>query len=214
MNTLKHDFIRFVVTRQILKFGQFTTKAGRASPYFFNAGLFHDGESLRKLAHFYAQTILNNTIEFDMLFGPAYKGIVLASSCAISLAEYGHNTFYAYNRKEPKDHGEGGKIVGYPLKGKILIIDDVITAGTSVRESIEIIKRAGAQPAGIVVALDRMERGITECSAIGEIEQQYNIKTISIITLDDILTYLSDSTKLKQNYIAVNEYRKEYGVIN
>ena len=195
-------------------FGEFKTKAGRVSPYFFNAGLFNDGASLRSLSQFYAQAILTSDVPFDMLFGPAYKGIPLAVGTAIALAEQGRNVPYSYNRKEAKDHGEGGSTVGAKLQGRVLIIDDVISAGTSVRESIELICSAGAQPCGVVIALDRMERGQGDLSAVQEVKNCYGIPVISIATLEDLLGYLQDEAEMVQNLLATQSYRDMYGVEN
>jgi orotate phosphoribosyltransferase len=214
MSNFRQDFIRFAVQQKVLCFGEFQTKAGRLSPYFFNAGLFNDGASLRNLSQFYAQAILASEVPFDMLFGPAYKGIPLAAGTAIALAEQGNNVPYCYNRKEAKDHGEGGTTVGAALHGRVLIIDDVISAGTSVRESIELIRAAGAQPCGVVIALDRMERGQSELSAAQEVQRNYGIPVVSIATLDDLLGYLHNETGMMQNVAAVQSYRDRYGVKN
>jgi len=214
MSNFRLDFIRFAVQQKVLCFGEFKTKAGRLSPYFFNAGLFNDGASLRNLSQFYAQAILASEVPFDMLFGPAYKGIPLAAGTAIALAEQGNNMPYCYNRKEAKDHGEGGTTVGAALHGRVLIIDDVISAGTSVRESIELIGAAGAQPCGVVIALDRMERGQGELSAAQEVQRNYGIPVVSIATLDDLLGYLHNETGMMQNVAAVQSYRDRYGVKN
>lgn len=214
MFNFRQDFIRFAVQQQVLRFGEFKTKAGRASPYFFNAGLFNDGASLRSLSQFYAQAILTSEVAFDMLFGPAYKGIPLAAGTAIALAEQGRNVPYCYNRKEAKDHGEGGTTVGAKLHGRVLIIDDVISAGTSVRASIELIRAAGAEPCGVVIALDRMERGQGELSAVQEVQNSYGIPVISIATLDDLLGYLQEETEMVQNLHATQSYRDKYGVKN
>ena len=212
MSDLRLDFIRFAVQQKVLCFGEFQTKAGRLSPYFFNAGLFNDGLSLKNLADFYAKTIIASNIKFDVLFGPAYKGIPLAAGTAMTLAELGHNVPYSYNRKEAKDHGEGGTTVGAKLQGRVLIIDDVISAGTSVRESIEIIRAAGAMPCGVVIALDRMERGQGELSAVQEVHQSYGIPVIAIATLDDLLGYLQSEGGMVQNLNATKSYRDQYGV--
>ena len=214
MFNFRQDFIRFAIQQKVLCFGEFQTKAGRLSPYFFNAGLFNDGASLRSLSQFYAQAILASQLPFDMLFGPAYKGIPLAAGTAIALSEQGVNVPYSYNRKEAKDHGEGGTIVGAGLKGRVLIIDDVISAGTSVRESIDLIRKAGAEPCAVVIALDRMERGTGKFSAVQEVKQTYNIPVISIATLDDLLDYLQDDEAMMQNLPAVRSYRERYGVNN
>ncbi len=212
MFNFRQDFIRFAVQQKVLCFGEFQTKAGRLSPYFFNAGLFNDGASLRNLSQFYAQAILAAELPFDMLFGPAYKGIPLAAGTAIALAEQGRNVPYCYNRKEAKDHGEGGTTVGAKLQGRVLIIDDVISAGTSVRESITLIRAAGAEPCGVVIALDRMERGTGALSAVQEVEQHYQLPVIAIATLDDLLNYLQSEAQMQQNLQATQSYRDQYGV--
>jgi orotate phosphoribosyltransferase len=212
MFNFRQDFIRFAVQQKVLCFGEFTTKAGRISPYFFNAGLFNDGAALRNLSQFYAQAILAAELPFDMLFGPAYKGIPLAAGTAIALAEQGRNVPYCYNRKEVKDHGEGGMTVGAKLQGRVLIIDDVISAGTSVRESIELIRAAGAEPCGVVIALDRMERGLGEFSAVQEVQKNYQIPVIAIATLDDLLGYLQGEDQMVQNLRATQAYRNQYGI--
>ena len=214
MSNFRQDFIRFAVQQKVLCFGEFKTKAGRLTPYFFNAGLFNDGTTLRNLSQFYAQAILASEVPFDMLFGPAYKGIPLAAGTAIALSEQGRNVPYCYNRKEAKDHGEGGTTVGAKLHGRVLIIDDVISAGTSVRESIELIHAAGAQPCGVVIALDRMERGQGELSATQEVQRNYGIPVVSIATLDDLLDYLHSETGMVQNLPAVQTYRDRYVVKN
>lgn len=206
------EFIAFACELGVLGFGEFKTKAGRLSPYFFNAGAFNDGAALARLCDFYAQRILASGIAFDVLFGPAYKGIPLAAGTAISLARLGRNTPYAYNRKEAKDHGEGGVLVGAPLKGRVLIIDDVISAGTSVRESVEIIRQAGATPAAVVIALDRQERGEGALSAVQEVEQTYGLPVISIARLNNLIDYLSDQPVLAHNLDTVRDYRLRYGV--
>jgi len=209
----RQEFIAFAIKKEVLRFGEFKTKAGRLSPYFFNAGLFNDGESLMKLGEFYAEAIQNSGIEFDMLFGPAYKGITLAASIAIAFARNGHNYPYAYNRKEAKDHGEGGVIVGSPLKGRVLIIDDVISAGTSVRESVELINANGAQACGVAIAIDRQEKGLGELSAVQEVIKTNQIPVCAITSLDDLLSYLKANQDLVQNLHAVEAYRQKYGVI-
>ena len=214
MFNFRQDFIRFAVAQNVLHFGEFQTKAGRLSPYFFNAGLFNDGASLRNLSQFYAQAILASELQFDMLFGPAYKGIPLVAGVAIALAEQGRNVPYCFNRKEAKDHGEGGLTVGAALRNRVLIVDDVISAGTSVRESIELIRAAGAKPCGVVIALDRMERGQGDFSAAQEVQRNYGIPVVSIATLDDLLGYLRDETDMVQNLAAVQSYRDRYGVRN
>lgn len=206
------DFIEFACQREVLRFGEFQTKSGRLSPYFFNAGLFDDGEALGKLCAFYARAILGAKLEFDVLFGPAYKGIPLAAGTAIALAQAGRNTPYCFNRKEAKDHGEGGQLVGAPLKGRVLIIDDVITAGTSVRESVDIIKAAGATPAGVVIALDRMECGSGDLSAVQEVQVHYGIPVVAVATLLDLINYLRSHPGLQVHLAAVKAYRQQYGI--
>ena len=212
MLDFKQAFIEFAIERNVLRFGEFITKAGRLSPYFFNAGLFNDGNSLYKLGQFYVKAILAAQLPFDMLFGPAYKGIPLVSAIAIALAETGHNHPFCFNRKEIKDHGEGGNIVGAPLTGRVLIVDDVITAGTSIQESVNLIRAAAATPCGVVVALDRMERGRHQASAIQEVEQAYGIPVISIINLDNITDYLETRSDMAHNLLAIKRYRAQYGV--
>jgi orotate phosphoribosyltransferase len=209
----RQEFIAFAIKKEVLRFGEFKTKAGRLSPYFFNAGLFNDGESLMKLGEFYAEAIDNSGIEFDMLFGPAYKGITLAASIAIAFAKNGRNIPYAYNRKEAKDHGEGGMIVGSPLQGRVLIIDDVISAGTSVRESVELISANGARACGVAIAIDRQEKGLGELSAVQEVVKTNQIPVCAIANLDDLLSYLKAHQNLVQNLHAVEAYRQKYGVI-
>lgn len=214
MSQFRQDFLKFALQQNVLKFGEFTTKAGRQSPYFFNAGLFNDGASTLQLARFYAQAIIESKVEFDMLFGPAYKGIILAATTAMILAEKGLNVPFAYNRKEAKDHGEGGILVGAPLQGRVLIIDDVISAGTSVRESVKLIEQAGATPAGITIALDRMEKGTGELSAVQEVQQQYGLPVIAIANLLDLFTMLEQThnTDLTQFIEPMKAYRACYGV--
>jgi orotate phosphoribosyltransferase len=206
------DFISFACAQGVLRFGEFTTKAGRLSPYFFNAGLFNDGASLGRLCDFYAQAIQASGIEFDVLFGPAYKGIPLAAGTAVALARMGRNVPFVYNRKEAKDHGEGGTLVGAPLAGKVLIIDDVISAGTSVRESVELIRGAGATPAAVVIALDRQERGQGELSAVQEVEKSYGIPVVSVARLADLIGYLDGHAELEMNLDTVRAYRARYGI--
>lgn len=212
MSDFRQEFIEFAIHRNVLCFGEFKTKAGRMSPYFFNAGLFNDGDSLRRLGQFYAKAILAAQLPFDMLFGPAYKGIPLVSAITIALAESGHNHSFCFNRKEAKDHGEGGSIVGAPLAGRVLIVDDVISAGVSVRESVELIRAAGATPCGVVIALDRMERGSGEMSAVQEVQHAYGIPVVSIVNLDSIMHYLQDKDDLVSHLQAVQSYRTQYGV--
>jgi orotate phosphoribosyltransferase len=212
MSDFRQAFIQFAIERNVLCFGEFKTKAGRMSPYFFNAGLFNDGDSLRKLGQFYAKAIVAAQLPFDMLFGPAYKGIPLVSTIAIALAEMGHNYPFCFNRKEVKDHGEGGVLVGAPLAGRVLIVDDVISAGTSVRESVELIKTSAATPGGVVIALDRMERGIGELSAVQEVQQMHGLSVTSIINLDDLVEYLQNHRELEQYLPPVERYRAQYGI--
>jgi orotate phosphoribosyltransferase len=213
MKDFRQEFIEFALGRGVLCFGEFKTKAGRLSPYFFNAGLFNDGEALRKLGQFYAKAILAAGPPPDMLFGPAYKGIPLVSGVGIALAELGRNLPFCFNRKEAKDHGEGGVTVGAPLQGRVLIVDDVISAGTSVRESVQIIRAAGAQPCGVAIALDRMERGTGAQSATEEVRSQFGIPVISIATLDDLTAFLQARGDMAQQLQSVVRYRKEYGVM-
>lgn len=206
------EFIAFAVETGVLRFGEFKTKAGRLSPYFFNAGLFNDGASLNRLTDFYARTILAAELPCDVLFGPAYKGIPLVAGTAIALAQKGRNLPYCFNRKEAKDHGEGGTLIGAPLAGRVLIVDDVISAGTSVRESVDLIRAAGATPSGVVIALDRMERGQGALSAVQEVQQTYGIPVVAVATLDDLLAYLGGRPELAQNLHAVFQYRQQYGI--
>ena len=206
------EFIKFAINKNVLRFGEFKTKAGRLSPYFFNAGLFDDGISLMKLGEFYAAAITKSGIEFDMLFGPAYKGITLAASIAIAFAAQGRNVPYAYNRKEAKDHGEGGTIVGAPLQGRVLIIDDVISAGTSVRESVELIKANGAIACGVAIAIDRQEKGLGELSAVQEVEQVNNLPVCAIANLTGLINYLEQQKDMAQYLHKVQSYRNQYGV--
>ena len=212
MPNFRQDFLAFAMAREVLRFGTFTTKAGRQTPYFFNAGLFNDGESLRQLGEFYATALLASGLACDGLFGPAYKGITLASATVIALAQKGHNLPYSFNRKEAKDHGEGGTLVGAPLAGRIVIVDDVITAGTSVRESVELIRAAGAQPSGVLIALDRMERGSGSTSAVEEVRERYGIPVVAIATNDDVMEFLAQRPALAAQREAVAAYRNEYGI--
>ena len=208
----RQEFIRFTISQKALRFGEFKTKAGRLSPYFFDAGLFYDGAALKQLAQFYAKAVLAAGAQFDLLFGPAYKGIPLAAAVAVALAEAGHNTRYSFNRKEVKDHGEGGAVVGAPLAGRVLIVDDVISAGTSVRESVNLIRASNAVPSGVVIALDRMERGTGNFSAVQEVRHSYNIPVISIATLDDLVEVLKSDPQHARHLAAVDRYREQYGV--
>jgi len=208
----RQEFIEFALAQNVLRFGEFKTKAGRLSPYFFNAGLFNDGAALDRLSRFYAKAIMASGVEIDMLFGPAYKGIPLVAVSALALAQAGRNLPFAFNRKEAKDHGEGGNTIGAPLAGRVLIIDDVISAGTSVRESVDIIRAAGATPCGVVIALDRMERGTGELSAVQEVQRDYGIPVVSVASLDDLMAFLRDRPDFKASETAVAHYRQEYGV--
>jgi orotate phosphoribosyltransferase len=205
------SFIEFAVEQRILRFGEFTTKAGRLSPYFFNAGLFDHGDSLRRLCQFYVQAIEADGLSFDMLFGPAYKGIPLAVGIAMTFAGRGRDLPFAYNRKEAKDHGEGGLLVGAPLAGRVLIVDDVISAGTSARESVEIIRAAGAFPAGVAIALDRMERGRDARSAAQEFEENHDLPVIAVANLDHLLGFLQHHPEFAAHAAAVHAYRQHYG---
>ncbi len=216
---LAQDFVQFAVDAGVLRFGEFKTKAGRLSPYFFNAGLFDDGAKLGRLAEFYARRLLASGIEFDMLFGPAYKGIPLAAAVAVALARLGRNVPFAYNRKEAKDHGEGGTLVGAPVRGRVLIIDDVISAGTSVRESIGMIVAAGATPTAVLIALDRQERASDDAdarpmSAVQYVREQLQLDVAAIATLQDLLHYLklSSAADLASHWPRVTAYRDRYGV--
>ncbi len=213
MHAYQREFIEFALARQVLKFGEFELKSGRKSPYFFNAGLFQRGSDLAKLGRFYAQAIQNAGVHFDVLFGPAYKGIPLVSTTVVALAEHHQvDKPWCFNRKEAKDHGEGGIIVGAPLQGKVLIVDDVITAGTAIRETMALLEKTGAQAAGVVVALDRQERGQGELSAIQEIEQQYGIKVTPIICLHDLISFIQQTPSLQTYAGKIEEYRQRYGV--
>jgi orotate phosphoribosyltransferase len=218
-NSNQDKFIRFALEAKVLSFGEFKTKAGRLSPYFFNAGGFNDGARLSALGGYYASALKESKIQFDMLYGPAYKGITLAAATAIALAEGGLNVPFAYNRKEAKDHGEGGSLVGAPVKGRVVIIDDVISAGTSVRESVDLIRGAGAEPAAVLIALDRMERSgnateIGEHSAVQAVEQEFGLPVIAIANLADLMTFLTASSDAElSNYLpAVKAYRDQYGI--
>ena len=212
MSDFRKEFIEFAIDCNVLCFGEFKTKAGRMSPYFFNAGLFNDGDSLRKLGQFYAKAIIAAELPFDVLFGPAYKGIPLVSAIAIALAETGRNYPFCFNRKEVKDHGEGGALVGAPLQGRVLIVDDVISAGTSIRESVQLIHASRAVPCGVVIALDRMERGSEQLSAVQEVKKLHDIPVINIIDLNDLIHYLQGRSDLIHHLEAVERYRKRYGI--
>jgi orotate phosphoribosyltransferase len=218
-NSNQDNFIRFALEAKVLSFGEFKTKAGRLSPYFFNAGGFNDGARLSALGRYYAKALQESQIQFDMLYGPAYKGITLAAATAIALADNGLNVPYAYNRKEAKDHGEGGSLVGAPVKGRVVIIDDVISAGTSVRESVDLIRGAGAEPAAVLIALDRMERTgnaieIGDQSAVQAVEQEFGLPVIAIANLSDLMSFLTASSDAElTNYLpAVRAYRDKYGI--
>ena len=208
----RQDFIRFAVEQKVLCFGEFKTKAGRLSPYFFNAGLFSHGAALKRLAQFYAKAIEASDLAFDMLFGPAYKGIPLVAAVAIALAESGRDVPFAFNRQEAKDHGEGGSVIGARLAGRVLIVDDVISAGTSVRESVDLIRQFPAEPCGVAIALDRMERGAGAFSAVQEVRQLYNLPVISIASLDDLIGFLATDRAMTPQLEAVRIYREHYGV--
>ena len=212
MTDFRQAFLAFSLAREVLRFGEFVTKAGRRSPYFFNAGLFDDGESLRRLGQFYADALLASGIAFDQLFGPAYKGITLAAATAIALAEKGHNVPFCFNRKEAKDHGEGGQIVGAPLAGRVVIVDDVITDGAAKREAIELIRAHGAEPVAVLIALDRMERGQGEASAVQELQARFGVPVVAIATLEDLMKFIGGREELKAHAPRVAAYRAQYGV--
>ncbi len=212
MSDFTQQFIQFAIAKEVLRFGEFKTKAGRLSQYFFNSGLFNDGDSLMKLGEFYAAAITSSDVEFDMLFGPAYKGIPLVAAVSIALARQGRNVPYAFNRKEAKDHGEGGTIVGTSLKGRVLIVDDVISAGVSVRESVEIIRSHSATPCGVAIAIDRQERGQGELSAVQEVQRDYDIPVISIANLAGLIRYLDNAPELASFKPAIQQYRTQYGI--
>ena len=218
-DALAQDFVEFAVDAGVLRFGEFRTKAGRLSPYFFNSALFDDGAKLARLAEFYARRLLASGCAFDMLFGPAYKGITLAAACAMALAGLGRNVPFAFNRKEAKAHGEGGTLVGAPVRGRVVIVDDVITDGASKRESVELLRAAGAEPAAVLIALDRMERGgsddrLSEHSAVEDFERDYGLPVISIATVRDLLQYLRSNADpaLGAHFARVATYRERYGV--
>ena len=218
-NSNQDNFIRFALEARVLSFGEFKTKAGRLSPYFFNAGEFNDGARLSALGRYYAKALQESGIQFDMLYGPAYKGITLAAATAIALADDGINVPYAYNRKEAKDHGEGGMLVGAPVKGKVVIIDDVISAGTSVRESVDLIRKAGGEPAAVLIALDRMERSgnaveIGDKSAVQAVEQEFGLPVVAIANLAGLMSFLTSSSDAQLTHYlpAVKAYRDQYGI--
>ena len=213
MKAYQREFIEFALEKQVLKFGEFTLKSGRKSPYFFNAGLFNSGRDLAKLGRYYAAALVDSTINYDVLFGPAYKGIPIASATAVQLAElHDQDVPWCFNRKEAKDHGEGGNLVGSPLKGRIMLVDDVITAGTAIRESMDLIHANGAELAGVLIALDRQEKGKGELSAIQEVQRDYNAPVIAIITLGDLISYLETQPEMAVHLEKVKEYRASYGV--
>jgi orotate phosphoribosyltransferase len=215
MKDHQQEFLDFAIENDVLKFGEFTLKSGRISPYFFNFGLFQTGSSLAKLGDYYAQTIVDSGLEFDMLFGPAYKGIPLVSVIAATLYEkHGRDYPYAYNRKEVKDHGEGGNIVGAPLKGRVLVVDDVISAGTAIREAAGIVEENGASMAGIAISLDRQEKGQSEKSAVQEVEQNYNIPVLHIIGLNHVIQHIKSSNTDEELLQKINAYRDQYGIFD
>ncbi|GAA0491387.1 MULTISPECIES: orotate phosphoribosyltransferase [Tatumella] len=213
MKPWQRQFIEFALNKQVLKFGEFTLKSGRKSPYFFNAGLFNTGRDLALLGRFYAQALTDSEIDFDLVFGPAYKGIPIATTTAVALADHhDRDVPYCFNRKEAKDHGEGGLLVGSPLQGRIMLVDDVITAGTAIRESMEIIAANQATLAGVLISLDRQERGQGEISAIQEVERDYQCRVISIITLKDLISYLEEKPEMANHLASVRAYQKQYGI--
>lgn len=214
MKAYQREFIEFALEKEVLKFGEFTLKSGRTSPYFFNAGLFNTGRDLARLGRFYAAALADSGIDYDVLFGPAYKGIPIATTTAVALADH-HDTDtpYCFNRKEAKDHGEGGSLVGSPLEGRIMLVDDVITAGTAIRESMQIIQQNGADLAGVLVAIDRQEKGNGELSAIQEVERDFGCSVISIVSLNDLVTFLEERGDSAEHLEAVKHYREQYGVV-
>ncbi len=213
MKAYQREFIEFALEKQVLKFGEFTLKSGRKSPYFFNAGLFNSGRDLARLGRYYAAALVDSGIAYDVLFGPAYKGIPIASATAVQLAElHDLDMPWCFNRKEAKDHGEGGNLVGSPLKGRIMLVDDVITAGTAIRESMDLIQANGAELAGVLIALDRQEKGKGELSAIQEVQRDYNAPVIAIITLGDLISYLETQPGMTEHLEKVKAYRTSYGV--
>ncbi|EKE80936.1 orotate phosphoribosyltransferase [Idiomarina xiamenensis] len=213
MKDYQKAFIEFAIEREVLKFGEFTLKSGRKSPYFFNAGLFNQGSDLARLGRFYAAALMDAKVDFDLLFGPAYKGIPIATATAIALYDqHQHDVPYCFNRKEKKDHGEGGNLVGAALQGKVMLVDDVITAGTAIRESMAIVEANQAELAGVLIALDRQEKGQGELSAIQEVERDFGAPVISIVSLNDVINYLADSDDFKQHLESVSAYRSQYGI--
>ena len=213
MKAYQKEFIEFAIERGVLKFGEFTLKSGRTSPYFFNAGLFNKGSDLARLGRFYAAALVDSGINFDVLFGPAYKGIPIATATAVALYDHHQqDTPYCFNRKEAKTHGEGGSLVGSPLEGRIMLVDDVITAGTAIREVMGLIEQSGARAGGVIIALDRQERGQGELSAIQEVERDFGIPVISIVSLNQVMAFIQDDPELQQHLPAVQAYRAEYGI--
>ncbi|WP_281213654.1 orotate phosphoribosyltransferase [Shewanella insulae] len=213
MKAYQREFIEFALERQVLRFGEFTLKSGRTSPYFFNAGLFNTGRDLARLGRFYAAALVDSGIEYDLLFGPAYKGIPIATTTAVALCDHHDIDMpYCFNRKEKKDHGEGGSLVGSELKGRVMLVDDVITAGTAIRESMEIIEAQNAELAGVLIALDRQEKGKGELSAIQEVERDFGCNIVSIIKLEDLINYLSEKPGMEAQLASVSAYRDQYGI--
>ncbi|ABO25353.1 orotate phosphoribosyltransferase [Shewanella loihica] len=213
MKAYQREFIEFALERQVLRFGEFTLKSGRTSPYFFNAGLFNTGRDLARLGRFYAAALVDSGIEYDLLFGPAYKGIPIATTTAVALCDHHDIDMpYCFNRKEKKDHGEGGSLVGSELKGRVMLVDDVITAGTAIRESMEIIEAHNAELAGVLIALDRQEKGKGELSAIQEVERDFGCNIVSIIKLEDLINYLSEKPGMEDQLASVSAYRDQYGI--
>ena len=213
MKAYQRRFIEFALEKGVLKFGSFTLKSGRQSPYFFNAGLFNTGRDLARLGRFYAEALMDANLEFDVLFGPAYKGIPIATTTAVALAEHHDvDTPYCFNRKEAKSHGEGGNLVGSSLEGRVMLVDDVITAGTAIRESMEIIQANGADLAGVLVAIDRQEKGQGDLSAIQEVERDFGCHVISIVSLSDVVTYLQEQPEMKDHLVSLQAYRAQYGI--
>ena len=213
MKDYQREFIEFALEKQVLRFGEFTLKSGRTSPYFFNAGLFNTGRDLARLGRFYAAALEEANIDYDLLFGPAYKGIPIATTTAVALADH-HNKDvpYCFNRKEAKTHGEGGNLVGSALEGKVMLVDDVITAGTAIRESMEIIKAQGAELSGVLIALDRQEKGKGELSAIQEVERDFGTQVVSIVTLGDLISYLAEKGDQEDSLAKIKQYREDYGI--
>lgn len=213
MKDYQREFIEFALAKQVLRFGEFTLKSGRTSPYFFNAGLFNTGGDLARLGRFYAAALQDSKIDYNLLFGPAYKGIPIATTTAVALADsYDIDMPYCFNRKEAKKHGEGGSLVGSALEGKVMLVDDVITAGTAIRESMEIIQAHGAELSGVLIALDRQEKGQAELSAIQEVERDFNTKVISIVTLANLISYLEEKPDMADSLASIKKYREDYGI--